>query len=98
MVPCGREVAIKPCTGDDRGRQRWIDVFHIERTFHNYWMRKDLSVRPAQTAVPLSCSFLLLIGCAIQHLAGQFDLEWFRRAVPPVPGNLSITTVGFFVT
>jgi hypothetical protein len=37
-------------------------------------MKKDLSVRPAQTAVPLSCSFLLLIGYAIQHLAG--NLIW----------------------
>jgi hypothetical protein len=45
-------------------------------------MRKDLSVRPAQTAVLLSCSFLLLIGCAIQHLAGQFDLDGSGELFP----------------
>jgi hypothetical protein len=55
---------------------------------------KELSVRPAQAAVPLSCSFLLPSGCAVAYLAWQFDLEWLSR--PPLPDHSSMTTDGFF--
>ena len=52
----------------------------------------------AQAAVPLWCGLLLLIGCAVQYLAWQFNLEWLRRPIHLFPAIYPWTIAGFFGT